>query len=100
LPAAVFELPRVLDLNAAATLKTHLIEHRGEDLRIDAGGVDRLGGLCLQVLLSARRAWTEDGRNLEVHPRSPAFTETLTLFGASPRFIVGGAHGETSCSTF
>ena len=79
-------LPAVLDLNAASPLRASLLEHRGEPLCIDASQVSRLGGLCLQVLLSAARTWADDGRNFEITPRSAAFDEALTLFGASAKF--------------
>ena len=79
-------LDPVLDLKAAAPLRAALLDRRGEALTIDASAVQRLGGLCLQVLLGARRAWAEDGRSLEVTPRSAAFDEALGLFGAADRF--------------
>jgi chemotaxis protein CheX len=79
-------LQPVLDLKAAGPLKTTLLERRGEPLAIDAGAVQRLGGLCLQVLLAARRAWADDGHKLEFTPRSEAFSEALQLFGAGAYF--------------
>ncbi|MBS0332832.1 MAG: anti-sigma factor antagonist [Proteobacteria bacterium] len=83
--STALSLEPVLDLSAAQRLKTQLTEHRGEDLRIDAGQVQRLGGLCLQILLAAHRAWTEDGHAFGVAPRSEAFASTLRLFGAAER---------------
>jgi chemotaxis protein CheX len=79
-------LDPVLDLNAAAPLTAALRQHRGRPLRLDASAVRRLGGLCLQVLLAADRAWGEDGCPLAIAPRSAAFDEALALFGASGRF--------------
>ena len=49
-------LPAALDLNAAAQLKLELQEARaaGEPVSIDAGNVQRLCSLCLQLLLAAK----------------------------------------------
>jgi chemotaxis protein CheX len=79
-------LAPVLDLNAAASLRTALMERRGESLSLDASTVQRLGGLCLQVLLSAARTWGEDGQTFEIAPRSAAFDEALMQFGVGGRF--------------
>jgi len=77
-------LPGVLDIRAAETLKTQLLALRGRPLAIDASAVERLGGLCLQVLLSARRLWAEDGQALTVEPASDAFADQWAAFGAPP----------------
>jgi len=61
-------LDRVLDLKAAQPLKAALAEHRGASVRLDASDVERLGGLCLQVLIAARRAWSEEGHDLTIEP--------------------------------
>jgi chemotaxis protein CheX len=79
-------LDAILDLKAAGPLKAALLERRGTPLSLDASGVQRLGGLCLQVLLAAERAWASDGQRLEIAPRSAAFDEALTLFGARTKF--------------
>ncbi len=79
-------LDAVLDLKAAAPLKAALLEHKGQPLSLDASGVERLGGLCLQVLLAAKKTWAEDNCPLAIAPRSAAFDEALTLFGAHGRF--------------
>jgi chemotaxis protein CheX len=75
----------VLDLQAAAPLQTALLARRGAVLEIDASDVQRLGGLCLQVLLSAHRTWCDDAVPFSVTPRSAAFTDALGLFGAASR---------------
>ncbi len=83
-------LAPVLDLNAAEPLKAELLACRGADLTIDGSAVDRLGGLCLQVLLSARRTWAADGVNLRLGSVSQAFAEQWAAFGA-PDFNTEGA---------
>jgi chemotaxis protein CheX len=75
-------LPPVLDLSAAAALAGELRALRGQPLSLDASRVERLGGLCLQVLISARNSWRADGLAFTVGQRSPTFEEALALSGA------------------
>jgi chemotaxis protein CheX len=55
---------------------------RGEDLQLDASNVQRVGGLGLQVLLSAVATWQGDGHRLAAVNASQAFNETVRLSGA------------------
>jgi len=55
-------LSAVLDLRAAEPLKAQLLAVRGQEATLDASAVERLGGLCLQVLLSALATWRADSR--------------------------------------
>lgn len=78
---AVVSLPPVLDLQAAEPLRAELMALRGRPVSLDASQVTRLGGLCLQVLMSARKIWHEDGLSLMVEQPSSGFTEQLAAFG-------------------
>ena len=78
---AVVSLPPVLDLQAAEPLRAELMSLRGRPLSLDASQVTRLGGLCLQVLMSARKIWVEDGVSLMVDQLSSGFSEQLAAFG-------------------
>lgn len=78
----VLALPAVLDIQSAEALRAQLLGARGRPLTIDGSAVERLGGLCLQVLLSARRTWAADGHDLVVDPASDAFNEQWNAFGA------------------
>jgi chemotaxis protein CheX len=84
-PAApkVFQLAEVLDLKAAVPLRNALMAVRGAPVQLDASSVQRLGGLCLQVLMSARQTWLLDGAMLRIINPSPEFTDGLALFGAA-----------------
>lgn len=73
----------VLDRNAAEPLKAELLAFRGQDLTLDASAVQRLGGLCLQILLSARKTWAVDGVNLRLGSASQAWVEQWAAFGAA-----------------
>ncbi|QYF86190.1 STAS domain-containing protein [Brevundimonas sp. PAMC22021] len=88
---AVLTLGPVLDLRAAEPLKAELLSRRGKAVALDASGVDRLGGLSLQVLLSARKTWAADGQPFTVQAASDAFATQWEAFGASPLSPTGGA---------
>ena len=76
-------LAPVRDMNAAEPLKPELLAQRGQSVTLDASNVERLGGLCLQVLLSARKTWASDGVDLTIAPQSQGFSEQWAAFGAS-----------------
>ena len=85
------QLPETLDLKAAGPLRVALLEARGASVEIDASQVQRLGGLCLQVLLSAAATWSTDGHNLKISAASPAFAEGARRMGAqalAPELII------------
>ncbi|MGO7624161.1 STAS domain-containing protein, partial [Rhizobium ruizarguesonis] len=46
---------RLLDLNEASALRDKLLSLRGSGISIDASGVERIGALCAQVLMSAEK---------------------------------------------
>ncbi len=79
--AVSLPLDPVLDIKAVTQLAENLLAHRGSDVVIDAGQVERLGAQSLQVLLSAVATWRADGHLLEVANPSEAFTESLRVFG-------------------
>jgi chemotaxis protein CheX len=80
-PAAL-ELPGVLDLAAAAPLLAELRARRGGALNLDGSNVQRLGGLCLQVLLAAQDAWRADGCEFRLQT-SDAMAQGLRQMGAN-----------------
>jgi chemotaxis protein CheX len=85
------KLPALLDLGAAASLRSNLMAARGAPLEIDGGDVDRLGGLCLQVLLSAKATWAADGYPLRFTNASPSMSEALRLMAAADLCEQGAA---------
>jgi chemotaxis protein CheX len=78
------ELPAILDLNAASPLAAEFLAHRGEAVGVDASRVERIGGLCLQVLLSAVKTWRADAAPLVVLDASVEFTEGVRRLGVAP----------------
>ena len=82
MPAAVI-LPPVLDLAYAEPLRAELMALRGQPVVVDGGGVERLGGLCLQVLISAQQTWARDGQTMVIDRVSEAFANQWNAFGAA-----------------
>jgi chemotaxis protein CheX len=78
----VVPLPENLGLTAAAPLAARLCQLSGAPLELDASRVERLGGLCLQVLLSASVTWAAANTPLTIRNPSSAFLEAWSLFGA------------------
>jgi len=76
-------LADTLDVNAAGPLTLTLLELRGQPLALDASQVRRIGGQCLQVLLSAQATWAVDGQAFDIVSPSPDFADGLALLGAS-----------------
>jgi chemotaxis protein CheX len=79
--AETLRLPPILDLKAAAPLRAQLLELKGKPVVLDGTDVQRLGGLCLQVLLSARDTWSHDGMPFSLTAASEALEQTFSLFG-------------------
>jgi len=75
-------LSEILDLKAASRLQNELLAQRHGPVLIDGSRVQRLSGLCLQVLLSAKATWAGDGERLSFQNLSPALSDALGLFGA------------------
>lgn len=71
----------VLDLAAAAPLAEALRAARGRPVLLDASAVQRLGGQCLQVLLSAAATWATDGAAFAISAPSENFAADLGLLG-------------------
>lgn len=80
---ATLKLSAILDLNEASALHGKLLGMRGAPLTIDASGVERVGVQCVQVLVSAVRAWEADGKAFTLSKASDAFTRTLQLIGVN-----------------
>ena len=78
---ASHRLPGVLDMTAAAPLRDALLALRGAPLDLDASGVANLGGLCLQIILSATKTWDADGHPLRIVDPSEPFQQAFQLLG-------------------
>ena len=81
--AKTLSLDNVLDLNAAGSLHSQLLGMRGSDLVIDASAVEKVGTLCIQVLMSARKTWEEEKKSLTFSEMSDALMKTMQLSGVN-----------------
>ena len=75
------KLVPVLDLNEASVLHGQLTNLRGEDVKIDASEVERVGVQCVQVILAAAKTWEADKKNFVFEKVSEAFEKTMQLIG-------------------
>jgi chemotaxis protein CheX len=76
-------LSPVLDLRAAEPLAQELRALRGKPIEIDASKVERIGGLCAQLLLASRNAWQADELAWSIIDPSPEFEECLDVLSIS-----------------
>lgn len=76
-------LAAVLDLNEASTLRSKLVGLRGSNVVVDASSVERVGALCVQVIMAAAKTWDEDKLSFTFSKVSDAFHKTLQLIGVN-----------------
>ncbi|MDO6962537.1 STAS domain-containing protein [Rhizobium alvei] len=81
--AKKLSLEKVLDLNEATALQTKLMALKGSDVTIDASAVERVGALCVQVLMSAAKTWEEEKKNFTIENVSDAMSKTMQLIGVN-----------------
>ena len=74
-------LAAVLDLNEASSLRGTLMGLRGSNVAIDASGVERIGTLCVQVIMAAAKTWDEDKLSFTFSKVSDAFQKTMQVIG-------------------
>ncbi|ACM25445.1 STAS domain-containing protein [Agrobacterium sp. SHOUNA12C] len=74
-------LAAVLDLNEASALRGKLMGLRGSNVAIDASSVERIGALCIQVIMAAAKTWDEDKLSFTFSKVSDAFQKTLQMIG-------------------
>lgn len=82
------QLPVDLDTVAAASLFEVLTSLVGTEVVIDGSRVERIGGLCLQVLLAALSTWRADGVPLEFSHLSLDLVAGLELLGICPQLFL------------
>lgn len=76
-----------LDLRAIGPLRKDILCHRGADLALDAGEVEHLGALAVQLIRSAARTWAEDGHTLVLDNASTDLADQMGLLGFAPETI-------------
>lgn len=86
----MMQLVSNLDLAAARSLWAQLCAARRQPIALDASSVERLGGLCLQVLVAAKRAWQDDGVSFAIVQPSQSFTDAVRLMAADELMTAEG----------
>ena len=78
-----------LDSDAAELLKDTLLKHQTDDISFDASAVEHLGGLCLEILMSAKYLWPVAGKSVKVTSPSLQMVEDLGRFGLTTDDLEG-----------
>ena len=79
-----------LDSSAADHLRNNLVGAHGDDLVLDGAHVDMLGGLCAELLLSARHLWQLQQMSLSIENASIALIDNLKRLGLSLDDVMTG----------
>jgi chemotaxis protein CheX len=77
----IFMLDETLDLTHASQLAQSFLGMKDKDIIVDASNVKHLGAQCGQVLLSAKRFWSDAGKSLKLVNPSAEFNESMRLLG-------------------
>lgn len=84
--ATQIKLAPALDFRAAAPLREELLAQRGKPIVINGADVQRMGGQCIQVLVSAARTWAQDGASFSIVDASPDMDRALGHVGMQNYF--------------
>ena len=89
MPETVVLAPRV-DTGASEALRGELLKLAGRDVTLDASAVEQIGGLGLEILLTAAHVWRAGGKALQVADPSDALLADLAHLGAAIETISSG----------
>nr|WP_314092608.1 STAS domain-containing protein [uncultured Shinella sp.] len=87
-------LAPVLDLNEATALHQQLMGLKGNPLVIDASAVERVGALCVQVLMAGAKSWEEEGKSFTFGKVSDPFMKTMQLIGVNIDHLLAQEAGQ------
>lgn len=79
-----------LDLAAAPDLSKALKDAADSDIALDFGPVQHLGAICLQLIISASRTVSAQGKTLTLHNTSDHVLDQMGIMGVSPEMITEG----------
>jgi chemotaxis protein CheX len=80
-------MPERLDLSTVGPFADALRQRMGADLSLDATGLNHVGGLGAQVLLSAAASWRATGQNLTLTGLSEDVQTQFAELGLSPEAL-------------
>ncbi len=79
-----------LDSAAAKALRDQILMAKDDDVLLDGTNVEYLGGLCLELLMSAKYLWEKAGKAFAIENPSPNLVENLGRFGLPQDTFAGG----------
>ena len=79
-----------LDSAAAESLQVSFLDSQDEDIELDGSGVEQLGGMCLELLMTARHLWGVNGKSVTLTDSSPHLLDDLRHFGLTESDFQGG----------
>ncbi|MEM9426308.1 MAG: STAS domain-containing protein [Pseudomonadota bacterium] len=73
-----------LDTSATTELRDALVAAQDEDVVIDGGAVQMIGGACTELLLSAAAIWRAAGHGFALENPSSQMVDDLGTLGLTP----------------
>lgn len=73
-----------LDTNATTELRDALVAAQDEDVVVDGGAVQMIGGACVELLLSAAAVWRAAGHGFCLENPSSQMLDDLGTLGLTP----------------
>lgn len=85
-------LPETLDHITAPEISKTLLAHRGTDIVLDAGAVQRLSAIGVELLIAARKQWEADSARIEIINWPDIALTAMQRVGATTEMLqTGGA---------
>ncbi len=78
-----------LDSAAVDKLRTILLAEQGDDITLDGSGVQQIGGMCLELLMSVRHLWGAAGHDVTIENPSEQMLDDLGRFGLTAEDFQG-----------
>ncbi len=78
-----------LDSAAAEPLRDALLAAQGDDITLNGSGVEQLGALCLELLMSVRHLWGVAGKTVTLQTPSEQMIDDLGRFGLTEADLQG-----------
>jgi len=70
-----------LDSAHVESFKGILFKAKDDDIEMDGSAVEQIGGQCLELMMSVRHFWGENGKTVELTNASDQLVEDLACFG-------------------
>ncbi len=80
-----------LDTAASVALRDEILAAVDEDLVFDGTVVEQVGGLCLELLMSAGTLWPKAGHSVSLENPSMQMVDDLKRFGLTPDTLLESA---------